>query len=152
MNREGMEVLERPRKRVEQETKSVLAEWYACLGISGKLLSFGAICGLIAAFLPLTRLDGESTRTIQDWRGVLGFFVYFVVAAFAFMLYLPGGHPQERNLSYAALAAGVLLLLLGSSLLLDGIKTGRVAVVLNMTAAVAVAVGAIAKARQTKAI
>jgi hypothetical protein len=144
MNRNWRAALEPPRK-TEMPTGNPFVEWFTGLGITGKMVLFGSIIGIIAAFMTLGRGD-ESVRLVQDWRGVLSLLAYFAAGCLSVLLYLPGGHPQQRNMSRALLAAGVLVAVFAAWLALSNWKAGPVTLCLNLIAAGAVAIGALFKA------
>ena len=133
--RDWSDALSQPPKPTK--TSRPLAEWFVSLGLTGKLMLFGAVLGLAAAFLPL--VHGEPTvRIVEEPRGVIGVLCYLVAGALAVLLYLPDGYPQQTKMARAAACAGVVGLVMAAWLANDGRKTGTYAVAINLAAALAV--------------
>jgi hypothetical protein len=112
---------------------SPLAAWFARLGLSGKILTFAALAGIIAVFLPLLSVSmsvqmpgikinqlgvnqpglnsSKTTMVVEDWRGQIALVGYIAALALAFVLYPPKGLGQKA-LCWAGLGAGALVALL----------------------------------------
>jgi hypothetical protein len=117
------------------EAPSPLAAWFARLGLSGKVLTFAALAGIIAVFLPLLTVsmsvqmpmpglkinqigasqpglsNSKSTMVVEDWRGQIALVGYIAALVLAFVLYPPKGLGQKA-LCWAGLGAGALVALL----------------------------------------
>jgi hypothetical protein len=115
---------------------SPLAAWFARLGLSGKVLTFAALAGIIAVFLPLLTIsmsvqmpsvpglkinqigagqsglsNSKSSMVVEDWRGQLALVGYIAALVLAFVLYPPNGLGQKA-LCWAGVGAGALVALL----------------------------------------
>jgi len=151
--------------------------WFARLGPSGVLLGLGSVAGLVAAFLPLVSVSVEvmglmsarqTAMVVGDWRGKVCLAGYIITLILAFVLYPPGGL-RQKALGWAAVGAGVLVLVMAIWLLILALDTGGttnsdvfglasakasvgVGAVVNVVAAAAVAAGGFLKARDEKLI
>jgi len=98
----------------------------ARLGLSGNLLVFGGLAGIVTCFLPVLSISIEpvlgprETKTIQaidDWRGVICLIGYFALVVIAILLYPASGFPN-KNLCGVAIGIGMLVFLLAVWLLI----------------------------------
>ncbi|MBY0228016.1 MAG: hypothetical protein K2W96_01920 [Gemmataceae bacterium] len=84
-------------------------------GISGMLLAIGGLVGLIVCFLPAVTISifgaSATVMVVQGWQGKLGLLAYIAAIVFAFLLYPPGG-PRKNPLTWAAVGAGGLAVLM----------------------------------------
>jgi hypothetical protein len=139
-----------------EPTPSDPRAWFARLGLSGQLLFFGGIAGVIAAFLPLISLGplGSFGMVVQMWQGTICLLGYLATIAFAFLLYQPGGVKAEmKPLVWVAVGVAGLVALLSLWLLLVVLRVIQIAGIgafVNFLAAGAVAAGAVLKARDEK--
>jgi hypothetical protein len=153
---------------------SPAAEWFARLGLGGKLLLFGAAAGVIATFLPLLSVSvnlgpfqgSQSAMVLDDWRGIVCLLGYLAAVALAVLLY-PATRRPDRNVAWAAVGVGTMLVLLALWLLILAARSGsgvglgdagaaRVSIgigaILNLLTAGTVAAGAVIKAREERLI
>src|SRR5438105_1001673 len=118
-------------EQVPGQLPSSAQAWFARLGLSGKLLAIGGLCGIIVAFLPVVsvsvqmpggaavnpfgmqgnpagiNVSGMSlSKTVivaENWRGMLCLACYVASLVLALVLYPPGGLSQ-KSLVWGALA------------------------------------------------
>jgi hypothetical protein len=140
--------------------------------LSGKLLAFGGLAGVLFSFFPLLSISIEflgqriskSIMVVQVWQGTLGLLAYVAAIVFTFLLY-SGGQAPRKELCWGAVGAGALVLLLSLWLLvlafgqgaqMPGLMSGGthagVGAYLNLLAAAVVATGAGLKAREEKLV
>ena len=147
--------------------------WFDRLGLSGKLLAFGAVAGIVVAFLPLVSvsfdmnfLKGNRTAmVVEDWRGKVCLATYLGALVLAFVLYPPHGLSQKA-LCWVGVVAGLVVTVLAVWLLFLAIDAATdnlmglgkirasvgVGAVLNVVAAGVVTAGGFLKAREEKLI
>jgi len=113
------------------------AGFFARLGLSGNLLVFGGLAGIVICFLPIVSislkplLGPTETKTVQaidDWRGTISLVGYFILVMLAILLYPASGFPN-KNLCGIAIGIGVLVFSLGIWLLIlvyNSVKTVQV--------------------------
>ncbi|HUG89699.1 MAG TPA: hypothetical protein VML55_02625 [Planctomycetaceae bacterium] len=148
---------------------SPAAEWFARLTVSGQLLLFGGVAGVVVAFLPLVSLSGSvvefpaGAMVIDDWRGLASVVGYLAAIVLAVALY-PAQGASRRNHLWAAVGVGTVLVLLGVWLFIAAARTGGFAyaeagtlrtglgAMLNLAAAGCVVLGAVWKARQERLV
>jgi len=151
---------------------SSAGEWFARLGISGKVLLIAAAFGVLSCFLPLMTMSiqtfgqqiSKSALVINDWRGVVALLGYAGVIGLTFLLY-PAGRAPEKGLAWAALGVGGFVALMTLWLLILALNSGAsfgfggfggakvsagIGAFLNVLAGLAVAGGGVLKAREEK--
>ena len=139
---------------VDEKPQSLAASsalsWFMRLGISGKLLLAGGLCGLVAAFCPLFSFSVETNtfpglaqvlaagaptanvndtltvNVIDDWRGKSCLIIYFVALSFAVFLYLPKGI-VAKGVYWVVPALGIAALALAVWQLLEVFDGSRAA-------------------------
>jgi hypothetical protein len=150
------------------------------------------VVGVIAAFLPFASVSvqmqgpggadpfgmfggrgggqpamsvNKTAMVIENWRGAVGLVGYVAAVVLAFVLY-PRQGLTRKALSWAAVAAGLLVAVLAVWLLVLALDTGSADLMgmgsvkssvgfgafINVVAAVAVAAGGLLKAREEKLI
>jgi hypothetical protein len=109
-------------------------QWFARLGISGKLLLFGAVAGIISCMLPaftvsvsggFAAIGGgnvrRSTLVVEDWRGIVGLLGFVGAILFCFLLYSPKGLPNKA-LAWVPIGIGVVVVLMSLLLLMAALR------------------------------
>jgi hypothetical protein len=127
-----------------------LAAWFARLGLSGKILAFAALAGIIVAFLPLVSYsislqmpvsiqmpglkglnqpvpssssNSQTTLVVEKLAGQLGLVGYLAALVLAFVLYPPNGLGQ-KSLCWAGVGTGLLVALLALWQLIAALNAG----------------------------
>jgi hypothetical protein len=152
----------------------------ARLGVGGMVMGVAAVIGVIAVFLPLVSYSvsvlgmtqsGSGGKPADDWRGKLDLLCYIAAIVLTVLLAV-GSRAAVKALCWGAIGVGAAALLMALLLLFAtmssskaelsgnapglgsmGVSAGSspaVGTILNVLAAVGVAVGAVLKAREEK--
>jgi hypothetical protein len=148
----------------------------ARLGVGGLVIAIGAAVGIVACFLPLRSVSfsafgisqsSSGDKPINDWRGVLGLLCYLAAIVLVVLLAV-GSRAATKGFCWGAIGVGAAALLFALLLLsfttssgtthisgmvqldVSGGSSPAAGTILNLVAAVVVAVGAVLKAREEK--